>query len=114
MKTIKELLFLVTFTVGHAFVTLSLLGVYNARDVGSVLQRLCNLIVIILMCPFMLPLVLLNGDGDRTPQWLQWCALWGDSLLCAVAVLLLFTGIKRLLNRKQAKRMANTIEETSR
>jgi len=116
MKMIKKLVFLVAFTVVHLNVTLTLLGrAYNSAGVSAVLVRLNNSTLFVLLCPVALPMMISDPDGDRTPKWLQWCAFGGNSLIWAIAVLLLFMGIRRLCRRRQTRSMANnTIEETSR
>jgi hypothetical protein len=115
MYMIKKLTFMVAFTAGHAFLTISMISWGCGHRFGSlVLERLYSLVVVILMCPVVLALFSFDPDGDRTPRWFQWSSYFVNGMIWAVVILLLFAAVRRLSRNRGVKSIANnTIKETS-
>jgi hypothetical protein len=104
VNVMRKLLFIVVFTVAHAFLTLSMIT-WGCRHGfgGSLLQRLNSLVVAVFMSPVVLPMVYSDPDGDRIPRWFQWSSYFLNSMIWAVAILLLFTAVKSLSRKRGGK-----------
>ena len=105
---IKEILFLILFTVAHALATILMIGwVCGEMFVGTVWDKIFRIITWIFMTPIIWIYFLLDPDGDRSPQWLQAFSYFLNSFVWAVLILLLIIGIKRLREKKQAAKPPN-------
>ena len=84
----SKTVFLLVFIPTHSFLTLlAVQRLYNPPSPGF-LAALWKTFAIALASPVLLPLILLDPDGDKLPKWLQWLSFPFNSLVWAGAILL--------------------------
>ncbi|MBI2927825.1 MAG: hypothetical protein HYY24_19205 [Verrucomicrobia bacterium] len=97
MKT--KALFLILFIPVHSLVTLLVLQrMFNPPPGGG--SIFFKIFSVGLASPVLLPLVAFDPDGDRLPRWLQVASFPLNSLVWALALLMLFSVAKRLAGRR--------------
>jgi hypothetical protein len=101
MYVMKKWIFVIAFTIGHAYLTLFMISWgCRHRPASSVLESLYSATVAVLMCPVVLPLFFSDPDGDRIPRWIQWSSYFVNGMIWAAVILLLFATVKRLSRSK--------------
>lgn len=96
---IKRALFAVVFVPVHAVLTVLCvvhwLNWNYVVDMG-LWPRFVNLCARVLSLPLLLPLMMLDPDGERFPMWFRHGSVLVNSLLWAILILFVIAGIKRL------------------
>ncbi len=89
-----KLLFVLLFVPAHAFLSLTLLQrAFNPPPGGN--PALFQFVSAVIMSPLLLPLLMLDPDGERLPKWIQFVSVPLNSLVWGIGLLLLVCVIKR-------------------
>ncbi len=94
----SKLIFAVVFVPGHSLLTVLCVSRwlnYNSVVDPGLGPRLVNLCAQVLSLPLLLPLMWLNPDGDRFPEWFRMASVPANSLLWVVILLFLVGVAKR-------------------
>jgi hypothetical protein len=73
-----------------------------------------NLCAVLLSLPALLPMMMLDPDGERFPMWFRHGSVLVNSVVWAVVILLATAGMKRLWSKKQHNGTANQASEATR
>jgi hypothetical protein len=95
MAVKAKVLFLVLFVPLHAWLTLHVLWrAFNPPAGGH--SFAFHVVSVWLAAPLLLPLVVLDPDGERVPRWLQMASLPINSLVAGLAILWCISLARRL------------------
>jgi len=99
---IKRIVFLVLFTPIHTFATILMVQrfFYNPSRNPGVIETVCKIITFVFTLPVLLPYMLIDPDGERSPRWFQGFLLFFNAFVWALLLLLLFYIVKRLRARR--------------
>lgn len=84
---VRKILFLILFVPAHSALTLvALQPLFNPPPPGLAATA-WHVARVVLTSPLVLPLMMLDPDGERFPRWLQWLSLPLNSLVWGLAIL---------------------------
>lgn len=104
----KKAIFLIVFVILHYFLTVILLQRYlfnyNANVDTGLWAQFCRIMAFVSILPVVLPMMKTGLLHEYQPIWAQILLFIFNSLVWAVLILLIFTGLKRVRRKKGKSR----------